>query len=876
MFFLLLVCSCTNEMETEMKDGLFSFSSMSASMGDLPTSRTHLENDGRVVWDVNDQVGIFSDTQATPVSFTCMSVDDSKASFSANDEVSGNSFYAFYPYENSSVKDNIIKFTLPNYTEYTANTYFHHSPMISKSNTNNFQFKHTCGILHFTITSTKKIYSVTLSGNNDEVIAGTGTIDLNSDTPILNIPSDSEDGSQTATIDIPRHMNNIKDFYFVVPTGNYTKGITLTIEYTDNDQIYKINKTTSKSITISRSIIKSFKVFDIDQLIEDERDNNYSVLMALYNATNGENWTNNTNWGSDKPCSEWNGCFFTDGILHSISLNNNNLTGQIPSELGNLSYLEELDLGCNNLTGNIPSELGNLNKLERLHLGNNQLTGIIPNELGNLQSLKSLELGQNQLTGNLPNTFSNLSKLTYLHLGWNQLEGIIPSSWGNMNSLEELHLYYNKLSGSIPNDLGNIKSLTYLHIGDNLLTGEIPLEISNLENLEILSFSNNQLEGTIPESFVNLQKLKHLYLDYNKLNGICSEELSSFIEDLDYYNITQIGEYNVTLYFYYSTDFEKDGEYRLLQEHTKGNGIKIVITLDAFTDKEIKDGTAEEYIEKAYAALFSEEPYSSLREYFDVYSLISVSYRKKIGTNTALGTTYNGDNFLLNYEMVETHVKKINELNDELSNTHILVILNDKSLYRANSAWVTYGSISCANIKTDADLAKTIKHEVLGHGIGKLGDEYVEAVMPGLDNPYEGYFPEDTKQAVWDLHKNDYYLNVDVTNDPTKIVWKDFLSNTDYASEVGIFEGALYYAKGAYRPSAYSIMYENWGGFNAPSRWAIYKNVLEAAGETPTFENFLEYDKKNLNKAQTTSSRSVIETPIDKRRIGAPPVFLNR
>ena len=170
-----------------------------------------------------------------------------------------------------------------------------------------------------------------------------------------------------------------------------------------------------------------------------------------------------------------------------------------------------------------------------------------------------------------------------------------------------------------------------------------------------------------------------------------------------------------------------------------------------------------------------------------------------------------------------------------------------------------------------------INHETLGHGVGKLGDEYVEMLSTSLgeENPYEGYIPEDTKQGVWDSHKNGYHLNVDVTNDPTKIIWKDFLSNPDYTSEVGIYEGALYYAKGAYRSSLGSVMREG-GDFNAPSRWAIYKNVLEAAGETPTFENFLEYDKKNLNKAQTTSSRSVIETPIDKRRLGAPPVFLNR
>ena len=115
-----------------------------------------------------------------------------------------------------------------------------------------------------------------------------------------------------------------------------------------------------------------------------------AALVALYNATGGANWKNNTNWLSDAPISQWHGIFTnpTNGRVTGIVLSNNQLTGGIPTELGNLSNLEYLGLSSNQLTGPMPPELGDLNNLRWLHLSQNQLTGGIPTELGNLSSLE--------------------------------------------------------------------------------------------------------------------------------------------------------------------------------------------------------------------------------------------------------------------------------------------------------------------------------------------------------------------------------------------------------------------------------------------------------------------------------------------------------
>ena len=98
--------------------------------------------------------------------------------------------------------------------------------------------------------------------------------------------------------------------------------------------------------------------------------------MALYDATNGNNWTNSTNWGTDEPFGHWHGVR-TDGVgrVVTLDLNSNNLTGPIPPELGTLINLEELKLDNNDLTGPIPSELSSLTNLKLLHLWGQQPDG---------------------------------------------------------------------------------------------------------------------------------------------------------------------------------------------------------------------------------------------------------------------------------------------------------------------------------------------------------------------------------------------------------------------------------------------------------------------------------------------------------------------
>jgi Leucine-rich repeat (LRR) protein len=157
------------------------------------------------------------------------------------------------------------------------------------------------------------------------------------------------------------------------------------------------------------------------------------------------------------------------GRLYLFSLSDNNLT-TLPESFGNLSSLKELYLEYNQLTS-IPESIGNLSSLEKLMLDSNtQLTGEIPSWIGNLETLTHLGLSNNQLTGQIPVEIGNLTNLISLNLHSTQLTSI-PESIGNLSSLEKLYLNHNQLT-SIPESICNLPSDCDIDVRYNQLCEE--------------------------------------------------------------------------------------------------------------------------------------------------------------------------------------------------------------------------------------------------------------------------------------------------------------------------------------------------------------------------------------------------------------------
>ena len=244
------------------------------------------------------------------------------------------------------------------------------------------------------------------------------------------------------------------------------------------------------------------------------------ALVALYNSTDGANWSSNSNWLVAEDMGTWAGVTMTNHRVTGLSLFANMLAGPIPESIGNLTALTTLDLGYNQLTGPIPDSIGNLINLTSLNLEQNELSGDIPTEVGNLVNLTELKLGWNQLTGTIPDGIGNLVNLTELWLHDNQLSGAIPATIGNLVNLTRLNAAYNDFTGAIPAEIGNLVNLVYLNLDNNALTGEIPGTIGNLVSLTGLGLSNNQLEGSVPSEITNLTNLTNLMLYVNRLNDL--------------------------------------------------------------------------------------------------------------------------------------------------------------------------------------------------------------------------------------------------------------------------------------------------------------------------------------------------------------------
>ena len=301
------------------------------------------------------------------------------------------------------------------------------------------------------------------------------------------------------------------------------------------------------------------------------------MLVALYNATDGPNWRRKNNWLSSLPLSDWEGVATNSvGRVTKLELYRNDLDGNIPSSVGQLSSLERLDLQQNYLSGGIPSAIGDLSQLQLLSLGDNDLTGSIPTSLGNLSALKTLNLANNELVGGLPSSLGNLSNLESLLLEYNSgLGGPLPHSLTN-TSLQELNAdgtdlcapqdaqfqswldslrrrsvkrcplsnddretlvaFYNATAGpnwrsntdflsnrpinewlgvSVDSE-GRVSRLSLNHFG---LRGDIPSSLADLSNLRGLHLAYSYLTGSIPGTLGDLTNLEWLWLENNQLSG---------------------------------------------------------------------------------------------------------------------------------------------------------------------------------------------------------------------------------------------------------------------------------------------------------------------------------------------------------------------
>ena len=616
---------------------------------------------------------------------------------------------------------------------------------------------------------------------------------------------------------------------------------------------------------------------------------------------------------------------------------------QISPSIRNLHNLQRCILRNMNLTGNLTPEFGHLFNLTELSLQGNNLSGAIPSEWGGLVNLGDCELIGNKLSGPLPQSLRllpNYSKIWGKMVAVNNFSEedllasdipapsspLIKTLSGSMLDIDEEFKKnkYTVLFSLDPEDgvaSETVAMLKKLH--DRSKPGDLGI-VTYFDNSSAPGAERDRRDAAFKNLLSSIgatwPSFIYHYNDgsseerpfYAKPYNFCSQtginneiyiigpakgvEYASFLTG-SYNTIREMeatvdwltNKLDIAITHYESTDYSEDGLVTKLRSATTGQGIDIVITGDAFSDRLIADGTFSNMADRAVSDLFSVEPLKSLADRFNVYLVNAVSQNEGYynGGNTVfsgeygLGAAVGGEN-----EKVLQYARKA--ISDErMDNALVLVMMNslrdcgtcymlnpeDNSIYAGGTsiAWVPFGLAPGVTSK-----ANLLIHELEGHGIGKLADEYYY-----LDN---GTISSETIEAVKEKQKNNWYLNVDFTSSTSNVLWSRFVKDSRYANEsIGAYAGGYTYPTGVWRPTMWSIMNQHhvYGTFNAPSRAQIYTRIMKLSeGQDWQFdyEEFVKWDQAHPTKQSTSPSTRTNHVEVDEaeNEICVPPVIINK
>ena len=732
----------------------------------------------------------------------------------------------------------------------------------------------------------------------------------------------------TATGLYAQHLDFVKNSGEVIHHG-IKFSVPLTFEVDENDElVWTFDGVRHKGVS---------EVIFRDKAYDDAKER--ETLIELYNALDGDHWRDNTNWCSDKPLNEWYGVYTNyKGRVNWIDLQNNNLKGEIPESIENLTSISSFYLGSNPaITGKLPQSLGRMMQMENLAIYYTNVTGTIPDNLLKLPRLKDLKLNDNKLSGELPEALTfmmdKVDEPYFIDIAKNQFSGKIPEAITR-------HKNFRNLWSSILMQDGDLEL-------DNIQIPGPDFELVDMDGSVQKSsevYARNKLTllykwgSWCPYSTELNVKLIPAYNQYKEkgfevigFTQLCpwampcddDEAWLKYLENnqVKWPNICETneqGQYLKLIRFFggYPTTFMIDqngmivhrtllkgdpgwptvvpkleeyfgalegGEYYTSTDYSQDGKVYTMqtatvgrgINLVFMGDGYVdKDMTGGGKYEQAMQKAM--EQFFSIEPYKSLRNRFNVYGIKVVSPNAEFSDFATR---AINRDDVKAfkYASKIPGLRDDEA-LHVNVIYNTGGAIGRSYCSFYYGDNSYVSYLMDG-VSMVLNHESGGHGIGRLLDEYVE---PG----YEVLTLPDEKKTAADSEWADYGrgANVDWRSDPTQVKWAKFISDSRYAAEdLGVYEGSWLYGYGAYRPTQNSMMRYNDCPFNAPSREAIYKYVMresEGAGWTYDYETFVAFDEAGRSEfVSALNKRSRRATPQriitkQEQHPTAPPVFV--
>ena len=641
-------------------------------------------------------------------------------------------------------------------------------------------------------------------------------------------------------------------------TLDVSKNVNLTILYCGFNQLTSLDVTNNPKIEQLRCAGNNLNSLDVSkntELIEFEAYNNRLSSIDVSNNPELEyiDLTNNQIKSIDVSNNpELDYIDLTNNQIKSIDVSKNLELERITcsdNKLTSIDVTNNQKLTTLNISGNsiVKIDLGNNPELKHLICNKNKISEL---ELSNNKKLKSLNVNDNNLTSLTVNCCPEIKTLKannnlIKEMDISELTSLFDF-YCSGNPLETLYVFDGQIDALFEKEIPLTTKIVVkgTEPGEDEVFTVTPtlFDIDGYEQDITMTVTAN-ISYSIdsqPEWISKKSDNSGVYTFTVSANTTSSSRSGEIIfKNVNNSFLTVTVKQGIQTYT--SSDYSQDGQVTKIHSATVGKGIDVVFVGDAFADKD--QDLFNKYVKLGKEAFFTEEPFRSTKDRFNIYRIGSVSKNgiiaqeggdTKFSAQFEQGTYVGGDNNLVN-SFVKASIPSV-----DLTKTIIFVIIN-KAKYAGTCHMYSNNQAVCyvPLCRNENEYAQTLRHEGCGHGFGKLADEYFYTS--------QGTIP--TKKIAelkqWKGFAYGFYENVDLTSDPNTILWSKFISDSRYSGKVGVYEGGYTYPYGVYRPTDNSIMRYNTGGFNAPSREAIYKKIMkfsEGNAWTYDYETFVAFD----------------------------------